>query len=271
MKKLLSVALFILLISRAFSQTITVKGIVTDKKDKSPLPGVYIYTPDTKYSATTDMYGKYSVQLPKKEVTLIVKFIGYKDVTKTIDLSKIKTNEYTLNFELEQDNVMLQTFVVSGSRFEQKLEETTVSVDVIKPDLIDNRNTYNIDNVVKQVPGVDVQDGQANIRGGSGFSYGAGSRVMVLLDDLPLISADAGDVKWNYLPVENVEQLEIIKGASSVLYGSASLNGVINLMTKEPTNTPETKINVFHGFYWDPVRADSLGNRRDSTGKLRKP
>jgi len=68
-------------------------------------------------------------------------------------------------------------------------------------------------------------------QGGSGYSYGAGSRVLVLVDDLPLLSPDAGDVKWDYLPVENISQVEIIKGASSVLYGSSALNGIINVRT----------------------------------------
>ena len=65
-------------------------------------------------------------------------------------------------------------------------------------------------------------DGQANIRGGSGYSYGAGSRVMLLMDDLPILTGDVNEVKWNYLPVEIIGQVEVIKGASSALYGSLS-------------------------------------------------
>ena len=61
---------------------------------------------------------------------------------------------------------------------------------------------------MEQVPGVTIIDGQANIRGGSGFSYGAGSRVLLLVDDLPMLAADAGDIKWSFLPVENLEQVE---------------------------------------------------------------
>jgi iron complex outermembrane receptor protein len=59
-------------------------------------------------------------------------------------------------------------------------------------------------------------------------------------------------VKWEFLPVEKLDQVEIIKGASSVLYGSSALNGVINLRTRYPTVTPETQITAYQGLYQNP-------------------
>ena len=105
---------------------------------------------------------------------------------------------------------------------------------------------------------MDILDGQPGIRGGAGYSYGAGSRVLVLLDDLPILTGDAGDVKWDYLPVENVGQIEIIKGASSVLYGSSALNGVFNIRTAYPASKPETYLNTFMGVYLDPKRTEMI-------------
>ena len=63
-----------------------------------------------------------------------------------------------------------------------------MSLDVIKGQSIDNQNNYNIERRIAQAPGVHIIDGQINIRGGSGWSYGAGSRVLVLLDGLPAVS-----------------------------------------------------------------------------------
>ena len=90
-------------------------------------------------------------------------------------------------------------------------------------------------------------DGQANIRGGSGWSYGAGTRVLVMVDDMPLISGDAGQVQWNLIATENVNQVEIIKGASSALYGSSALNGIINIRT-DYTKKSEIDKNPSLGF-----------------------
>jgi iron complex outermembrane receptor protein len=90
------------------------------------------------------------------------------------------------------------------------------------------------------------------MRGGSGYSFGAGARVMLLVDDLPILSGDAGRPSWGFIPVENLEQIEVIKGASSVLYGSAALNGIINIRTAYPKDKPQTKINLYTGFYSAP-------------------
>jgi iron complex outermembrane receptor protein len=153
---------------------------------------------------------------------------------------------------------MLDEVVVSAGKYEQKLSEVTVSMEVIKPYQLSDQNITSLDMILERSPGISILDGQPSIRGGSGFSYGAGSRVMMLVDDLPLISADAGDVKWNYMPVENVNQVEVIKGASSVLYGSSALNGVINLRTRFPGIEPVTEITLFGGGYMKPEREELI-------------
>jgi len=91
-----------------------------------------------------------------------------------------------------------------------------------------------------------------------GFDDRAGSRVLVLVDDLPILSGDVGDIKWDYLPVENIAQIEIIKGASSVLYGSSALNGVFHIRTGYPAAEPGTSISSYVGFYSDPRREEMV-------------
>ena len=86
-----------------------------------------------------------------------------------------------------------------------------------------NKNTTDLEILMNQSPGVQVVDGQANIRGGSGWSYNTGSRVLVMVDDMPLLSGDRGTVEWDMIPMENVSQIEVIKGASSVLFGSTNI------------------------------------------------
>ena len=79
---------------------------------------------------------------------------------------------------------------MSAGKFEQKLSDVTVSMEVLKPKMIESNNTTRLDHALNMVPGVDVNDGQASIRASTGWSYGAGSRVIVLMDDLPIMSAD---------------------------------------------------------------------------------
>jgi iron complex outermembrane receptor protein len=156
---------------------------------------------------------------------------------------------------MECANKILDEVVISAGRYEQKLSDVTVSMEIIKPSLVENKSTVSLDQIVNQVPGINVSDGQASIRAGSGFSYGAGSRVLMLVDEMPMISADAADIKWNYLPLENISQIEVIKGASSALFGSSALNGVINMRTNYAKDKPITSIQTYYGMYDTPRRA----------------
>lgn len=105
----------------------------------------------------------------------------------------------------------------------------------MKPQAILNMNAIRIDEVARKVSGLIIADGQANIRAGSGWAYGVGSQVMFIVDGQPILSPDRGDIKWSILPTEAIGQLEVLKGASSVLYGSSAMNGTIHLQTVKPT------------------------------------
>ena len=148
-----------------------------------------------------------------------------------------------------------RTIVVSASKRRQKIEEVPVSMEVIRPQLIDHKGITDLEQAVDQTPGVYTMDGQVSIRGGSGFAYGTGSRVLLLWNGMPLLSGYAGDTQWNAIPMEQASQVEVLKGASSVLYGSGALNGIIALSEKEPGLTPQTSIKFQNGIYGNPKRA----------------
>jgi iron complex outermembrane receptor protein len=267
-RKVIFILSFFIFYLNSFSQNAKVYGIVSDSISKETLIGVNIVLENGTGTAT-NIDGKYEIEVEPGTVSLLFRYIGFKE--KIVAFSLVEGESKEFNIQLSASSTQLETMVVSAGKYEQRIEEITVSMEVIKTDLVEAKNTVNVQTIVEQVPGVHVTDEQVNIRGGSGFSYGVGSRVLVMVDGLPMLSADAGDIKWNFLPVENLEQIEIIKGASSVLYGSSALNGVMNIRTKYPRDKPETKINVFHGVYSDPIRVDSMGSRRDSLGELNKP
>lgn len=204
----------------------------------------------------TDLKGAFSLTLGPGKQVIEFYYVGYSEQRKEIILGE--GENIRLEIQLEVSRKMLDEVVVSAGKYEQKLSEVTVSMEVIKPQQLSNQNIVSLDKILEKTSGISILDGQPSIRGGSGFSYGAGSRVLMLVDDLPMISADAGDVKWNYLPVENVNQVEVIKGASSVLYGSSALNGVVNLRTRFPGSDPITEITLFGGGYMKPARKELI-------------
>jgi len=249
----LNIILFtIILFHQLKAQEIT--GIVRDGITKEALIGVNIIL-DGKGISSSDFDGKFKIKTSVGSHEIIFKFIGYKEEKINLNLSSNQTKNIVV--EMNEDAELIKTVIVSAGKFEQRIEETTVSVEVIKPGLISDKNTTNIQTAIDQVPGVNITDGQANIRGGSGWSYGAGTRVQVLVDDMPLISGDAGQAQWSLISTENINQVEIIKGASSALYGSSALNGVINIRTAYPNDNPETKLN-FHIGYYDDASRESL-------------
>jgi iron complex outermembrane receptor protein len=231
-----------MIIELSLAQQIT--GIVKDLENNEALIGVNIITTNNTGTAT-DLNGKFTITLEEGINKLTFKYLGYKTISKEILAKKI--NNRQVEIFLESTSEKLNTVVISAGKFNQRIEETTISMEVIKPSLIENKNTTNIKSAMEQIPGLNITDGQANIRGGSGWSYGTGTRVLVLVDDMPLISGDAGQVQWNLIATENINQVEVIKGAASALYGSSALNGVVNIRTSYPKNSEIDK-NTLPGF-----------------------
>jgi iron complex outermembrane receptor protein len=228
------------------SQVAVVKGRIIDAKDSEPLIGVNIQTQDH-LGTVTNINGEYQLNLKPGNYNVTFKYIGYNKITKKISVQENQVIK--INLELFEDVNQLEEMVISASKYEQKLGEVSVSMSIIKPELIENKATRDAESIIEQVPGVQINENQASIRGGSGWSYGAGSRVLVMVDGMPMLAGDANDIKWSAIPLENISQIEVLKGASSVLYGSSALNGVINIRTKYPKDEPITKINISNGFY----------------------
>jgi len=238
----------------------------TDKKTNETMPGVILKVNDT-VKAVSDINGNIVYSSSAGEKNIKFSALGYKDTKLRIILREGDTVRQIIKFETA--NTILNEVVVSAGKFDQKLSDVTVSMEILKPALIENKSAVALDQIINQVPGINVADGQASIRAGSGFSYGAGSRVLMLVDDMPMISADANDIKWNYLPIENIAQVEVIKGAASALYGSSALNGVINVRTAYAKDKPVTSIQTYYGYYADPKRASLKwwNNRSNPTYK----
>ncbi|MFT4524713.1 MAG: outer membrane cobalamin receptor [Bacteroidia bacterium] len=245
MQRLIIVFFFGILSISALGQG-TIKGVVYDRTSEETLIGASVrLINDITVGSSTDYDGQFSFVVPEGAQKIVCSYTGMKSDTLSIIITKGQTayNEFSLEMISEE----LGTVVVSAGKFEQKLEELTVSMNVIKPALIENKNTTNITQVLELTPGLTIMDEEPQIRSGSGYSFGLGSRVAILVDDLPLTTGDMGKAEWSFIPTENVEQIEVIKGASSVLYGSSALSGVINVRTAYPKDEPLTKVNIYSG------------------------
>ena len=252
MRKAILSLTFVLFTLLSFAQdTGTLSGVIKDAESGLTIIGASVVLESDKgRGAATDLDGKFQLILPVGSQKVVISSIGYADQTKTVEIKAGETT--TLNLDLSMESEELEMVVVSAGKFEQNVEDLTVSVSVIKPQIVENRVSTSAEDAIEQTPGLTIMDSEPQMRGGSGYSFGAGSRVMLLVDDLPMLSGDAGRPSWGFLPIENLEQIEVIKGASSVLYGSAALNGIINIRTAYPKDKPQTKISLFTGIYSPP-------------------
>ena len=238
-----------------FSQS--VKGFVYDAETHEPLIGVNIIYKQLNGETDgtiSDADGAYRIQLPEGGSNLIFSYIGYENETVPIlirkDVEKIK------DVYLNPQTNLLDNVVISAGRFEQKLSNITVSMDVLKASDISRQAPTDLSESLNKLPGVDINDKQPSIRGGNGWTYGVGSRSVVLVDGMSVLTSGNGIINWNVVPLENIEQVEVMKGASSVLYGSSALNGVINIRTKRPNLKPVTTARAYVGVYNDPESWD---------------
>ena len=239
--------LFILILLNStvfFSQT---KGIVLDASNGDPIIGARIVLSSGQKSITSNT-GEFILSNVKYPNSLVVSMMGF--ISETVKLSKDTLLRINLKTQVQE----VSTVVVTASRRNQNIEDVPISMEIIKPELINNKGFSNLEQAVDQSPGVYAMDGQVSIRGGGGFAYGAGSRVALLWNGVPMMSPDVGDAKWNAIPMEQTSQIEILKGASSVLYGSGALNGIIALTEKEPSPKGNFSAKVQSGVYGNPRR-----------------
>jgi len=226
------------------------EGIVSDEKG-NPIEGAdVIYRKDITRGAVTNEKGYYRLELPAGKARIICRFSDMK--TDTSSITVISNSAVNHSIRLKSLVKELEQFEVKVGKFDKSIEDQTVTMVVIKPQMIENKNTRSIETALDQTPGLNILDGEPQIRGGSGFTFGVGSKVAIIVDDMPMLSGDAGRPEWGFIPVENISQIEVVKGAASVLSGSSALSGSVHIRTAFPQQKPIFKVNVYSGAYSAP-------------------
>ena len=202
-------------------------GQIRDAHTQQPLWGVAVRSDDGK-GLISDTQGKFGWNVQKDTSTsLQFTFLGYEPLQ--ISIKRPCREQMPIIIQLKPKNQELNPVIVTAGRSEQMLSRAQISTGTLQIKDLTANNSVTPDDALNRSPGVHVIRGQISIRGSSGYTLGVGSRVMLLLDGLPLLTAESGEILWNFLPIENTSQMEVIKGPGSALYGSGALGGVINL------------------------------------------
>lgn len=126
----------------------------------------------------------------------------------------------------------LQPVVVSATRSERPLDESTVPISVVAREELERTHARTLKQALENVPGLQLRE----VHGKSGFELSlqglSGDQVLVLIDGLPMSASTGSTVDLSQYLVGDVERVEVVKGASSAQYGSAAMGGVVNVITR---------------------------------------
>ena len=231
------------------AQNRTVKGRVLSAEDKEPLIGATVKIPGTSIGVVTDIDGNFSLEVPDKDKTLVIEFLGMSTLT-----AKIPANG-VLNVSLHPDTQRLDEVVVTGYGNFSK-SSFTGSANTLRGDLLKNVPVVSVEQKLQgMTPGVSISgnSGQPganqSIRIRGMGSFNASKEPLFVIDGVPVTSgslsggsADAAymnNSKTNIMSTLNpsdIENITVIKDAAAAsLYGSRAANGVILITTKKGT------------------------------------
>ena len=239
--KTLKVACLLLLTSFSYAQS-SLQGSITT--DGMPLQYANILIKKASKSIVSDADGNYFIKdLAAGEYEIAVSYTGFR--TEKRNFTVVDSTITTLNFQLRENNA-LDEVVITGTLKPVSRLESSVPVEVYKPAFFKKNPTSNIFEALQNVNGVRPQlncnvcnTGDIHINGLEG------PYTLVLIDGMPIVSGLSTVYGLSGIPNSLLERIEIVKGPASSLYGSEAVGGLINIITKNPTNAPVFSADSF--------------------------
>lgn len=254
--------------SNIFAQN-SFKAIIKDEKTNEPLIGVSIHLKGTQNGTATDDKGIAELKnIPNGKQTIIIKSIGFKEVEKNILFPQSDIFEIFLEPSAED---LEEVKIVSSTRSSRNIKDIPTRIEGIPLADLEEKSVMqpgNIKMLVSEIAGVQTQQtsqvsGSASIR----IQGLDGKYTQLLQDGFPLYSGFASGLSVLQIPPLNLKRVEVIKGSTSTLYGGGAIAGLINLITKEPTdqreisflaNTNQTSALDLSGFYSERYKKKGL-------------
>jgi len=224
-------------------------GDVKSATSKEHIPYATITVKGTNLGTATDGTGHFKLaNLPIGKCIVVAQSVGYKSQEKEVFMEKGKA--VNLFFELEEDVMQLRQVVVTGTRTKHYIKDVPVRTEVITAREIETKNANNLYQALEGMPGVRVEKQCQFCNFSMVRMQGLGSEhVQVLINGQPIYSGLAGVYGLQQIGTADIDRIEIVKGAGSALYGSSAVAGAINIITKEPSYEPSTKLSLQFGNY----------------------
>ncbi|WP_420578126.1 TonB-dependent receptor [Ekhidna sp.] len=247
----------------AFGQT-DIKGKV--QVDNDGFPGATVRLLDTEYGTITGADGTFTLtDIPEGSYQLEVRSVGFKIIKQEISVPSINS----LNFDLEESTLTMDEVVVTGTMQPTFVSRSPVKVEVITAKHL---NTYTPAAATSVVEGISLVNGiQEVVACGVCFTNSIsinglpGPYTAILMDGSPIYGNLASVYGLNGIPSMIIDRFEVIKGPSSTLYGSEAVAGVINIITKDPSNQPLFSADVMGTSHYESFGNFSLAPKIGKT------
>lgn len=214
------------------AQNVTISGTVHNNTTKETLPAISVTVKGTSLGTYTDDKGNFKLSVPKLPVTLVLSSVGFED--KEVSVS----NALVGDIDLAPNVVLGQEIVVAATRTPQRILESPVSIERMSTHDIRNVATPIYYDAVANLKGVDLTTSSLTFRTPStrGFNGSGNLRFNQLVDGIdnqaPGLNFAVGSIVG---PTSlDVDNMELLPGASSALYGSGGMNGTLLITSKDP-------------------------------------
>jgi len=226
-----------------------IRGRVVDSVTGEPLPGTNVYLLGTQLGAAAGPDGSFVIRdVPFGRYVLRATAIGYEQQDYELVVDSEVPREVT--FKLHPTTLQGETVVVTGTRTARFVKDTPVYTEVMTAAEIRRRNPRDFLEATRYVPGVDPEVECSVCNTASISIHGMPGRyTQVLVDGIPLFGSLGQVYGYMQIPPSLIDQIEVVKGASSVLYGSDAIAGIVNIRTREPSSEPEVSLEAQLGNY----------------------
>lgn len=230
-------------------------GYVHDA-DGTPVENATVRLEGSTNGTKTAPDGKFELPLPTAKAKLSIRAIGYLSIQETIEKSSYQSGTI---FTLAKDNRNLDEVVVSGTLKAVSKLESPIPVEVYSAKFFRTNPAPTIFESLQNINGVRPQINCSICNTGDIHINGLeGPYTMVLIDGMPIVSGLSTVYGLNGIPQALIERVEIVKGPASTLYGSEAVGGLINVITKAPSNAPKFSLEAF-GTTWQEYNLDLGG------------
>ncbi|MBB3698605.1 TonB-dependent receptor [Flammeovirga yaeyamensis] len=223
----------LLLLSCAITNANPIKviGHITSGDEHVPFANVSIN--DGQKGVFADKDGHFTIELEENQTySFLVSVVGYKD--QTIEFKPTRSN-HDIHFNLTKDLLELNEVIVSSSRRSQSRQETSSVVNVVGSDFLMKNDIKVVGEGLNYIPGTRVESTCGNCGSTQLRLNGLeGPYTQILIDSRPLFSGLVGVYGLEQIPVAMIDQVEVVRGGGSVLYGANAIGGTVNIITKSP-------------------------------------